>query len=215
MGRESARLLASAGANVVLACRSVASGESIRGTIAAAVADSEDRLDVLPLNMASLASVRQCADQFKAKYPELHVLVNHRWTEGEQFSALEAMSHSGGADREPLVTEDGFEYHMGTNVLGPFLLTALLMDRLRRTAGGCRVVNVCSDAHLEGAGLDPSVDFFRPRGGAESGTTTDTGRSIGGGGGSAFVGLSSRFCFSRKNSSGASTRADCCKWAAK
>lgn len=93
-------------------------------------------MELLPLDLGSLASVRRCAEGFLARDLSLHVLVNNAGIAGI-----------------PGRTEDGFELAFGVNHLGHFLLTALLRERLIESAPS-RVVTVASQAHRRAPGID-------------------------------------------------------------
>ncbi len=93
--------------------------------------------EFLPLDLGDLANVKRCAELFLAKNQRLDVLVNNAGLAG---------SHG--------LTKDGFELAFGTNYLGPFLLTLLLLPRLRASAPA-RIVNVSSDAHYR----EKTIDF--------------------------------------------------------
>jgi NAD(P)-dependent dehydrogenase (short-subunit alcohol dehydrogenase family) len=119
LGLETARALAAAGAHVVLAVRDPAKGE-------AAAADLRGSTEVRRLDLADLASVREFAAGWSGP---LDVLVNNAgvmWVPAGE-------------------TVDGFESHLGTNHLGPFALTNLLLPHLTD-----RVVTVSSSTHLTG-----------------------------------------------------------------
>lgn len=135
VGLETARGLARAGHHVVLAVRSVARGESARADIAGTVPGAS--LEVMRLDLASLASVRAFAEDFQARHDALHLLVNN------------AGIHT--ADKQR--TEDGLELTIASNHVGHFLLTNLLLDLLKRSAPA-RVVTVASEAHRYG-----KIDF--------------------------------------------------------
>jgi len=129
IGLEAARELARKNARVVLACRdpgraSTALDEIRRDQPGASV-------EVQPLDLASLASVNQFAKGCLAENESLDLLVNN--------AGVMAIPR-----RE---TADGFEMQLGTNHLGHFALTGLLLQRLRP---GSRVVNVSSTAHRMG-----------------------------------------------------------------
>jgi NAD(P)-dependent dehydrogenase (short-subunit alcohol dehydrogenase family) len=128
LGLETARALATTGAHVVLTARSEDKGISAEATIRAGVPDAS--LEHGILDLASLASVRAFADWFLARHDRLDILINNA---GVMFTPF---------DR----TADGFELQLGTNYLGPFLLTMLLIPALRRAAPS-RVVNLSSVAH--------------------------------------------------------------------
>jgi NAD(P)-dependent dehydrogenase (short-subunit alcohol dehydrogenase family) len=130
VGRETARLLASSGADVVLACRDLAKGEQAAAAIAASTAGARDLLRVVHLDLASLASVRAAAEEIRAEYPRLDLLVNNAGVMAIPFAR----------------SEDGIELTLATNHVGHFALTGLLLDRLLETPGS-RVVTVSSSAH--------------------------------------------------------------------
>jgi NAD(P)-dependent dehydrogenase (short-subunit alcohol dehydrogenase family) len=134
IGRETALALAARGARLHLACRSLDAG---RRTIEEITAQTGNReLALLSLDLGDLDSVRACAQTFLATGEPLHVLINNAGVAG---------SHG--------VTASGFEVMFGTNHVGPFLLTDLLVDRLRASAPA-RVVNVASGAHYRARGID-------------------------------------------------------------
>jgi NAD(P)-dependent dehydrogenase (short-subunit alcohol dehydrogenase family) len=137
IGKQTAVGLAALGARVVITSRSEAKGE-------AAVADIRGRVpgasvEVVPLDLASFAAVRRCAAELDRRLDGIDVLVNNAGLVQRSFSR----------------TEDGFETTFGVNHLGPFLLTNLLLDRLRASAPA-RVVVVASDAHR---GARRGLDF--------------------------------------------------------
>jgi len=101
-----------------------------------AAAAGSDRLHLLTLDLADLSSVRACAQAFLATGEPLHVLINNAGLAGKRG-----------------VTSSGFELAFGTNHVGPFLLTNLLLDRLRAGAPA-RIVTVASDAHYRVHGID-------------------------------------------------------------
>ena len=128
LGCAAARGFARAGAHVVLACRSERNaGEAIAAIRAE---DARASLSFLPLDLASLASVRAFAAAFRAAHDRLDVLVNN--------AGVMALPYR--------KTADGFEMQFGTNHLGHFALTGLLLDRLARAAPS-RVVTVSSLVH--------------------------------------------------------------------
>jgi retinol dehydrogenase 12 len=133
IGRATATDLAGRGGRVFLACRSRQKGEAAVAQIAAVTGSAEVRL--LQLDLADLASVRECARAFLALEEPLHVLVNNA-----------------GVGGTPGRTKDGFELVFGVNHLGHFALTMGLLDCL--TACRARIVNVASQAHYEAKGID-------------------------------------------------------------
>jgi retinol dehydrogenase 12 len=134
IGRETARALAARGARLHLACRSEDAGRRAIDEIAAQTGNRE--LELLALDLGDLASVRQCAQAFLSRGEPLHVLINNAGLAG---------AHG--------MTASGFEIAFGTNHVGPFLLTGLLLDRLRSSAPA-RIVNVASVAHYNAPGID-------------------------------------------------------------
>lgn len=150
IGRATATALARDGGRVYIACRSPGLGEAAvarikaeAGVAGAASGAGGDPVRLLPLDLASLASVRGCAAAFLALDEPLHVLVNNAGVGGQRG-----------------LTEDGFEMHFGVNHLGHFALTMLLLDRLK-ASGPARIVNVSSEAHYGARGID--FDALRRR----------------------------------------------------
>jgi retinol dehydrogenase 12 len=133
IGLATATALAERGGRVYLACRSLGKGEAAAAQIGAAAGSEQIR--VLRLDLADLASVRACAQEFLALGEPLHVLINNA-----------------GIGGTPGLTKDGFEQVFGVNHLGHFALTMALLDRL--TESKARVVTVASDAHYQAAGID-------------------------------------------------------------
>ncbi|HOO83432.1 MAG TPA: oxidoreductase [Prolixibacteraceae bacterium] len=131
LGFESVKAFAQKGAKVILACRNLAKGEKAKSEII----NGKSLLDinVMQLDLANLSSVKTFAEQFKQQYKQLDVLMNNA-----------------GIMATPNVkTDDGFEAQLGTNHLGHFALTALLLPLLKATPKS-RVVNVSSLAHKGG-----------------------------------------------------------------
>jgi NAD(P)-dependent dehydrogenase (short-subunit alcohol dehydrogenase family) len=134
IGRATTEALAARGATVYMACRSEAKARPVRDEIAAATGN--DRLRLLSLDLADLASVRACADGFLQTGAPLHVVINNAGLAGKRG-----------------MTASGFELAFGTNHAGPFLLTNLLLDRLRASAPA-RIVTVSSEGHYRVDGID-------------------------------------------------------------
>jgi NAD(P)-dependent dehydrogenase (short-subunit alcohol dehydrogenase family) len=131
LGREAARAFAGRGAQVVLACRSAERADTARASIVAS--HPQAKVEVMPLDLASLASVRVFGAAFGARHDRLDVLCNN--------AGVMALPR-----RE---TPDGFEMQIGTNHLGHFALTGLLLPILLRTPGS-RVVTQSSNMHRIG-----------------------------------------------------------------
>jgi NAD(P)-dependent dehydrogenase (short-subunit alcohol dehydrogenase family) len=134
IGRVTAASLARSGARVFLACRSEARGAEVVQAIRAETGNAE--VELLPLDLASLAGVRRAAASFLERGLPLHLLINNAGVAG----------HRG-------TTAEGFELTFGVNHLGHFLLTNLLLDRLRASAPA-RVVTLSSVAHYQAKGID-------------------------------------------------------------
>ena len=131
LGVATARDLARAGATVVLACRSAAKADQAAASIRADVPNAA--LEVAPLDLADLASVREFAE--------------HRAAPG---LAVDLLINNAGIMAAPRrLTKDGFESQFGTNHLGHFALTGLMLPALLR-AGAPRVVTVSSHLHRSG-----------------------------------------------------------------
>jgi retinol dehydrogenase 12 len=134
IGKATALALAGQGWRVWVTARSEAKGAAAVASIKAATGN--DAVFLLLLDLSDLGSVRDCARSFLEPYEALHVLINNAGVGGARG-----------------VTKQGFEMTFGVNHLGHFLLTQLLLDRLRDSAPA-RVVTVASDAHYNARGVD-------------------------------------------------------------
>jgi NAD(P)-dependent dehydrogenase (short-subunit alcohol dehydrogenase family) len=132
IGRVTAEKLAARGAHVVLACRSEEKTRPVVDGIRAAGGQAE----FARLDLADLASVRACGAALAARSEPIDLLVNN-----------------GGIGGQRGKTVDGFELMFGTNHVGHFVLTLLLMGRLR-AAERARVVTVSSKIHFDAQGID-------------------------------------------------------------
>ena len=129
IGLETAEALAGMGARVIVTARNADKGRAaVAGIVERLGGDAPVQLVVFDL--ADLSSVRRGASEILEQAPRLDVLVNN----------------AGVVLSERHETVDGFEATFATNHLGPFLLTNLLLDRLRESAPS-RIVNVASTAH--------------------------------------------------------------------
>ena len=138
LGFEDARVLVDKGATVVMACRNRELGEKAARTIMDP--EPKGRCEVIHLDLSNLSSVHDFAKEFRARFDRLDLLINNA-----------------GVMMPPLSrTADRFELQLGTNHLGHFALTGLLLDLLLQTPES-RVVNVSSNAHRYG-----SIDFEDP-----------------------------------------------------
>ena len=144
LGEETARALASAGADVTITCRDRAKGDAALARIRAALGGAGGAVDALPLELGSPASVRDFAKRVLARGGPLHLLVNNA-----------------GVMACPLArTAEGYELQFATNHLGHFLLTGLLADALRAGAPA-RIVNVSSNGHRFSPVVFDDVHFER------------------------------------------------------
>jgi len=134
IGRATAGALADRGGKVFMACRSAEKGRAAAAEITAATGN--DAVCFVPLDLADLASVRNCAAGFLARGEPLHVLISNAGVGGARG-----------------LTKDGFELGFGINHLGHFALTMALLDCLAASAPA-RVVTVASDAHYQASGID-------------------------------------------------------------
>jgi len=131
IGKASAEQLASMGASVIMVCRNRERGER-------AIADVQTKsgsrsVELILADLASLGSVRACAQEYQETHESLHLLLNN--------AGLVRLRRS--------LTADGFETTFQVNYLSPFLLTNLLLPLLKRSAPS-RIVNVSSVAHYGG-----------------------------------------------------------------
>jgi NAD(P)-dependent dehydrogenase (short-subunit alcohol dehydrogenase family) len=135
IGFETARVLAARGAHVILAVRNMEKGNAAAVKMRSRFPQSD--VVVMALDLASLASVRAFAAAMHEKYSRLDFLINNAGVMIPPYSK----------------TADGFELQFGTNHLGHFALTGLLMDLLQ-SAPKARIVNVSSFMHKSG-----NIDF--------------------------------------------------------
>ena len=131
IGYEAAKALAAKNAQVVLAVRDQAKGALAKQEIL--LQHPLAAIDVMRLDLASLASIRQFAQEFQSRYDRLDVLINN--------AGVMALPRR--------LTTDGFEMQFGTNHLGHFALTGLLIDTLLATPAS-RAVTVSSMLHMSG-----------------------------------------------------------------
>ncbi len=135
LGLEITSALAAAGATVVMACRDPARAQAGVDEVKRRVPKAA--VEIMPLDLADLSSVRSFAAGFSSRFPKLDLLCNNA-------SAILVPLQK---------TRDGFEMHIGTNHLGHFALTGLLLDRLK-AAPAARIVNTSSLAHTMTPGMD-------------------------------------------------------------
>src|SRR6266480_1526904 len=131
IGKAAALGLAQMGATIVMVSRNQVKGEEAQNEIKEK--SGNDAVDLMLANLSSQASIRQLAENFQQHYQQLHVLINN----------------AGGVNLTRRGTSDGFEATFAVNYLAPFLLTNLLLDKLKASAPA-RIVNVSSESHQSG-----------------------------------------------------------------
>ena len=134
IGKVTAKELARAGAHVILACRSRDKTAAVIDEIQRDTGNAH--VEFIALDLGDLASVRACAEAIAARNLPIHGLINNAGLAGSRG-----------------LTKDGFELTWGTNHLGPYLFTRLLLDRIKQ-AGQARIVNVASASHYNARGID-------------------------------------------------------------
>lgn len=154
IGTDTVRVLTLRGARVIMPARNMESGHRVKEAI---LKDNPNaKVDVMELDLSSLNSVRRFSASFKSLNQPLNILINNAGVMGCPFQ----------------LSEDGIELHFATNHLGHFLLTNLLLGKLKATAKETgiegRIINVASQAHRhtyqEGIRLDKINDQlgFKP-----------------------------------------------------
>jgi NAD(P)-dependent dehydrogenase (short-subunit alcohol dehydrogenase family) len=131
LGYETARALAAKGAHVVLAVRNLDKGKAAADLIVRRYPGAD--VSVQELDLTSLASIRAAADELRARHDRIDLLINNA---GVMMTPKQT-------------TQDGFELQFGTNHLGHFALTGLLLDRVL-AAPASRIVTVSSNGHRFG-----------------------------------------------------------------
>lgn len=137
IGKITAANFAGRGAHVILACRSEAKTQPVIEEIKRTTGNT--KVEFIALDLSDLASVRACASALLARELPIHGLVNNAGLAGQRGQ-----------------TKDGFELTFGTNHLGHYLFTRLLLERIKQTPGA-RIVNVASKAHYQAKRIDWGV----------------------------------------------------------
>jgi NAD(P)-dependent dehydrogenase (short-subunit alcohol dehydrogenase family) len=143
IGRVTVEQLARQGATVVMAVRNVAAGEAVAKEMRSELPLA--KVEVRELNLGSLRSIEDFARSFQTEHTTLSGLVNN----------------AGVMNTPRATTEDGFELQFGTNHLGHFYLTELLLDVLKATPGA-RIVNLSSCYHDVAMGREGKIDLADP-----------------------------------------------------
>lgn len=134
IGKITARELAKRGDHVILACRSRDKTQPVIDAIKQETGN--DKIEFVQLDLGDLASVRTCAEELLARNVPFDGLINNAGLAGQRGK-----------------TKDGFELTFGTNHLGHYLFTRMLLPRLQ-AAGEARIVNVSSKSHYAAKGID-------------------------------------------------------------
>ena len=139
IGKAAALQFAKLGAHVFLACRSEQRGREARDEIR--LESGNEQVDLMQVDMSSLASIRKFADEYSRNLDQLDVLIHN----AANFDL---------ALKQPILTEDGIETIFATNHVGVFLLTHLLLDLLKNSAPS-RIITIAS----KGLTLYPNLDI--------------------------------------------------------
>lgn len=147
IGKETAKEIARRGARVIMACRNVDNAKIVRDEIVEAT--KNENVVVKQLNLASQKSIREFAEDILRTEQRLDVLIHN----------------AGTAEKKLIKTEDNLELTMATNHFGPYLLTHLLIDLLKRSTPS-RIVVVASELYRLSSvnlnNLNPSSSWFPP-----------------------------------------------------
>ena len=135
LGKETSIVLARKNATVIMAARDLKKAESVKKEILNE--NKNAKIDIQELDLCSLESINSFTETINKKYKALDVLINN--------AGIMACPYS--------KTKDGFEIQMGTNHLGHFALTGLLLPLIKKTENS-RIVNISSIAHKSG-----NIDF--------------------------------------------------------
>lgn len=138
IGKVTALELARRGARVFMACRSVDRSQPVADEIRQQTGNQQ--VEIVKLDLGNLASVRACAAELLAMDVPIHGLVNNAGI-------------TAGLRGDRTLSPDGFEPTFATNHLGHYLLTRLLLDRIKQTPGA-RIVTVSSHSHYMARTLD-------------------------------------------------------------
>lgn len=133
IGTETARVLALHGVHVVMAVRNMDTGRKVKEEILKEIPSA--KIDVMKLDLSSLASVKKFASEYKSTDLPLNLLINNAGVMATPF----------------MLSQDNVELQFATNHLGHFLLTNLLLDIMKNTARESqkegRIINVSSEGH--------------------------------------------------------------------
>lgn len=136
IGRSTVLGLAQRGASVIMACRNTKDTSKVADEIKSETGN--ENITIIELDLTSFTSIKQAVQQINTSYEKIDVLINNAGLCGSE-------------DRK--MTGDGNELHFQTNHLGPFLLTLLLLPKLKASSPS-RIVNVSSDCHRLNSSID-------------------------------------------------------------
>lgn len=142
IGKAAAIQLAKLGATVIMACRSAERGAKALAEVRQAAAS--ERVELMQVDMASQASIRQFAAEFLERHPRLDVLIHN----AANFDLTL---------KKPVLTDDGVETIFATNHVGIFLMTHLLLERLKSSTPS-RIITVASKGLVTYPFLDIEFD---------------------------------------------------------
>ncbi|GKU89292.1 hypothetical protein SLEP1_g3449 [Rubroshorea leprosula] len=133
IGAETARVLAMRGVHVIMGVRNMSAGSDVKEAIVKEIPSA--KVDVMELDLSSFESVRKFASEYNSLGLPLNLLINNAGFFGTPFK----------------LSRDNIELHFATNHLGHFLLTNLLLDKMKKTTCESkregRIINVSSEAH--------------------------------------------------------------------
>ncbi|WP_373492145.1 SDR family NAD(P)-dependent oxidoreductase [Parasphingorhabdus sp.] len=132
LGQETARAMATKGAHIVIPVRDMAKGEAAVAAIKTSVPDAD--IELMECELGKMASIQFFAEAFLVQHDQIDLLINN--------AGVMACPHT--------TTSDGLEMQFGTNHIGHFLLTNLLIPALVKTAktgGDARIINLSSRGH--------------------------------------------------------------------
>ncbi|CAN6579108.1 unnamed protein product [Malus baccata var. baccata] len=133
LGSETTRVLALRGVHVVMAVRNTHAGRNVKEEILKEIPTA--KIDVMELDLSSMASVRKFASEYNSSGRPLHILINNAGIMATPF----------------MLSKDNIEMQFATNHLGHFLLTNLLLETMKKTTEESnkegRIVNLSSEAH--------------------------------------------------------------------
>ncbi|XP_061352858.1 short-chain dehydrogenase TIC 32, chloroplastic-like isoform X7 [Gastrolobium bilobum] len=133
IGTETARVLALRGVHVIMGVRNMVAGKDVKEAIVKEIPKA--KVDVMELDLSSMASVRKFVLEFNSSGLPLNILINNAGICATPFT----------------LSKDNIELQFATNHLGHFLLTNLLLDTMKKTARESkkegRIINVSSDGH--------------------------------------------------------------------